>query len=104
MSRTAAAEADVADSSALADAYYEEATTNLTLFKEVNFEDEVVGYQCFDNGSILVPLTEGGNQTVHSPEDVNANVHKVCMCAVILRTNNYAVDKKRMRFFTLKSS
>ena len=89
MSSTAAAEADVA--------YYEEATTNLTLFKEVSFEDEVVGYQCFDNGSILVPLTEGGNQTVHSPEDVNANVHKVCICGVLY-------CEQRMRFFTLKSS
>ena len=61
------AEADVAD-----DAFYEEAA-NLTLK-----EGEVVaGYQCYENGSILVPLADGGNQTVHSPEDVNANIHKV---------------------------
>ena len=63
------AEADVAD-----DAFYEEAAAaNLTLK-----EGEVVaGYQCYENGSILVPLAEGGNQTVHSPDDVNANIHKV---------------------------
>ena len=62
------AEADAAD-----DAFFEEAAANLTLK-----EGEVVaGYQCYENGSILVPLAEGGNQTVHSPEDVNANIHKV---------------------------
>ena len=62
------AEADVAD-----DAFFEEAAANLTLK-----EGEVVaGYQCYENGSILVPLADGGNQTVHSPEDVNANIHKV---------------------------
>ena len=62
------AEADVAD-----DAFFEEAAANLTLH-----EGEVVaGYQCYENGSILVPLAEGGNQTVHSPDDVNANIHKV---------------------------
>lgn len=84
MSRTAAAEAagEADDPSAVADAYYDEAT-NLTLFKE----DEVGGgYQCFENGSILVPLNEGGNQTVHSPEDVNEKFHKVCMCVLRQRT------------------
>ena len=65
-----AAEADVAD-----DAFFEDAVAaaNLTLK-----EGEVVaGYQCYENGSILVPLADGGNQTVHSPDDVNANIHKV---------------------------
>ena len=65
-----AAEADVAD-----DALFEEAAAaNLTLLRE---GEVVAGYQCYENGSILVPLADGGNQTVHSPEDVNANIHKV---------------------------
>ena len=84
MSRTTAAVAAAAavesDDVAVADDEYyaDAATTNLT-FREVSFEDEVVGYQCYDNGSILVPLTEGGNQTVHSPDDVNPAFHKVCL-------------------------
>ena len=97
MSRTAAAEADMADdSSAIADAYYEEAT-NFT-FREVSFEDEVVGYQCFDNGSILVPLNEGGNQTVHSPEDVNEKFHKVgTYCGTLPHRLNKAPQVKKFR-------
>ena len=66
-----AAEADVAD-----DAFFDEAAAaaNLTLLRE---GEVVAGYQCYENGSILVPLADGGNQTVHSPDDVNANIHKV---------------------------
>ena len=52
---------------------------NLT---EVTFGDDVVvfgngGYECFENGSFLVPLNEGGNATLHSPEDLDEKVHKV---------------------------